>query len=91
MPIGFFDDAEYTSAEVVIDIGTSLCVFSDGIFEVMQDNDQIWGLPKFINLLTHELPHNTNIIAKWVLQCIRRETPNAVFGDDVSLLQINFG
>lgn len=91
MPIGFFEDSEYTSAEVVMEIGTSLCVFSDGIFEVMQDNDQIWGLPKFINLLTHELPHNTNIIAKWVLQCIRRETPDAVFGDDVSLLQINFG
>jgi len=91
MPIGFFEDAEYTSAEFVIELGTSLCVFSDGIFEVMQDNEEIWGLPKFINLLTHELPHNTNINAEWVLQCIRRETPNAVFGDDVSLLQINFG
>jgi sigma-B regulation protein RsbU (phosphoserine phosphatase) len=90
MPIGFFDDTEYTSAEVYIEAGTILYVFSDGIFEVMQANNRIWGLPKFIDLLTQELPHNTAISAELVLQSIRRETPDAVFGDDVSLLQINF-
>ena len=90
MPIGFFADTEYTSAEVYIEAGTILYVFSDGIFEVMQANNRIWGLPKFIDLLTQELPHNTAISAELVLQSIRRETPDAVFGDDVSLLQINF-
>ena len=91
MPIGFFPDIEYESAELAIAPNSSLYVFSDGIFEVMQADNKIWGLPKFIDLLTHELPHNTKIRAEWVRQCIRRETPDAEFGDDVSLLQINFG
>ena len=91
MPIGFFPDIEYESAELAIAPNSSLYVFSDGIFEVMQADNKIWGLPKFIDLLTHELPHNTTIRAEWVRQCICRETPDAEFGDDVSLLQINFG
>lgn len=91
MPIGFFPDIEYKSAELAIAPNSSLYVFSDGIFEVMQADNKIWGLPKFIDLLTHELPHNTTIRAEWVRQCIRREIPDAEFGDDVSLLQINFG
>ena len=91
MPIGFFPDIEYESAELAIAPNSSLYVFSDGIFEVMQADNKIWGLPKFIDLLTHELPHNTKIRAEWVRQCICRETPDAEFEDDVSLLQINFG
>ena len=90
MPIGFFPDIEYASAELAIAPNSSLYVFSDGIFEVMQTDHKIWGLPKFIDLLTHELPTNTAISANWVRQCIRRETPDADFEDDVSLLQINF-
>jgi sigma-B regulation protein RsbU (phosphoserine phosphatase) len=90
MPIGFFPDTNYTSAEFDIKADTSLYIFSDGIFEVMQANSEIWGLSKFINLLTHELPNDRDISAEWVLQCIRRETPDATFGDDVSLLQVKF-
>ncbi|AFY72467.1 serine phosphatase RsbU, regulator of sigma subunit [Synechococcus sp. PCC 7502] len=95
IPIGFFPDAEYTSAELLIDRNTSLYIFSDGIFEVMQETGRIWGLANLIKLLTNELPLSQNITgqnftAEWVREHIRKETPDADFSDDVSLVHINF-
>jgi len=90
VPIGFFPEAEYTSAELLIEPHSKLYVFSDGIFEVMQPDGRIWGLDNLIKLLNNELPNNCNISAEWVLQHIRKDTPDAEFSDDVSLLQIRF-
>jgi sigma-B regulation protein RsbU (phosphoserine phosphatase) len=90
MPIGFFPNAEYTSEAVDLAPNSKLYIFSDGIYEVKLANGKIWGLPKFIDLLTHELPHNKTLSADLVLQNIRAEAPNAYFEDDISLLQINF-
>ncbi|CAN1211849.1 SpoIIE family protein phosphatase [Tumidithrix helvetica PCC 7403] len=90
MPIGFFADAKYITAEVSIPLNSKLYVFSDGIFEVKQDGGKIWGLPKFIELLTSDLTESKIFSADSVLQHIRNETPDAYFEDDVSLLQINF-
>ncbi|MEE3719302.1 SpoIIE family protein phosphatase [Tumidithrix elongata RA019] len=90
MPIGFFADAKYITAEVSIPLNSKLYVFSDGIFEVKQTDGKIWGLPKFIELITSDLEESKIFSADSVLQHIRGETPNAYFEDDVSLLQINF-
>jgi len=90
IPIGFFTETEYTSAELLIEPHSKLYVFSDGIFEVMQPDGGIWGLSNLIKLLSNELPNNSYISTEWVLQHIRKETPDAEFSDDVSLLQISF-
>lgn len=90
MPIGFFPDVDYTSSEVLIPPDSKLYIFSDGIFEVMQDDGRIWGMPKFFNYLIEQFSLVKEISASSVLQKIHSETPNAKFGDDVSLLQINF-
>ncbi len=90
MPVGFFPDVDYTSSEVLIAPDSKLYIFSDGIFEVMQEDGKIWGMPKFFNYLVEQFSLSEEISASSVLQKIHSETPNAKFGDDVSLLQINF-
>ena len=90
IPIRFFPDMEYSSAEVSIPSDSKLYIFSDGVFEVMQENEKIWGMSKFINFLTGKFLAKEEISADSILEEIRRETPNAKFDDDVSLLQIHF-
>lgn len=90
MPVGFFPDIDYTSSEVLIALDSKLYIFSDGIFEVMQEDGRIWGMPKFFNYLVEQFSLGEEISASSVLQKIHSETPSAKFGDDVSLLQINF-
>jgi sigma-B regulation protein RsbU (phosphoserine phosphatase) len=90
IPIGFFPDMEYSYAEVSIPLNSKLYVFSDGVFEVMQENEKVWGMPKFINFLTENFLEAEAINANSILEEIRRESPSAKFDDDVSLLQIHF-
>jgi|688.fasta_scaffold150910_2 sigma-B regulation protein RsbU (phosphoserine phosphatase) len=90
IPIGFFPDMEYSCAEVSIPLNSKLYIFSDGVFEVMQENEKIWGMPKFINFLSENFLEAEAINANSILEEIRRESPTAKFDDDVSLLQIHF-
>jgi sigma-B regulation protein RsbU (phosphoserine phosphatase) len=90
MPIGFFPDINYTSSELFIVPDSKLYIFSDGIFEVMQEDGKIWGMPKFFKYLVEKFALSEEINANAVLQKIHSETPNAKFSDDVSLLQIDF-
>lgn len=90
IPIGFFPDMEYSCAEVSIPLNSKLYIFSDGVFEVMQENEKVWGMPKFINFLTENFLETEAINANSILEEIRRESPSAKFDDDVSLLQIHF-
>jgi sigma-B regulation protein RsbU (phosphoserine phosphatase) len=90
MPIGFFPDVDYTSSELSIAPDSKLFICSDGIFEVLQENDKIWGMPKFFDYLVEKFSLSEEISTNSILQKIQSETPNAKFGDDVSLLQIHF-
>jgi hypothetical protein len=56
----------------------------------MQENEKIWGMPKFINFLSENFLEAEAINANSILEEIRRESPTAKFDDDVSLLQIHF-
>jgi sigma-B regulation protein RsbU (phosphoserine phosphatase) len=90
MPIGFFPDVDYASSELSIAPDSKLFICSDGIFEVLQENDKIWGMPKFFDYLVEKFSLSEEISTNSILQKIQSETPNAKFGDDVSLLQIHF-
>jgi phosphoserine phosphatase RsbU/P len=90
MPVGFFPNIEYTSCEITVPPESSLYIFSDGIFEVRQENGEIWGLTNLCDLLKAKFAADEEVNANLVLQNIQAETPSAKFNDDVSLLQIEF-
>jgi sigma-B regulation protein RsbU (phosphoserine phosphatase) len=90
MPVGFFPDVKYTSVEISVPLNSRLYIFSDGIFEVRQENGKIWGVAKFFDLLKEQFTLGEEVNASFVLQKIRTETPTAKFDDDVSLLKIDF-
>jgi sigma-B regulation protein RsbU (phosphoserine phosphatase) len=90
MPVGFFPDVEYTSSEILVPLDSRLYIFSDGIFEVSQENGKIWGVVNFFDLLKEKFAIDEEVNANLVLQKIRTESPTAKFDDDVSLLKIDF-
>ena len=91
MPVGFFPDASFTNAECCIEPGSKLYVFSDGVYEIKQDSGKLWGLDRFIELLT--TPRSNDEDAKDIKQVvnyIQQVNGSSHFDDDVSLLQVNF-
>jgi len=89
IPIGLFSDSQYTDAEQIIQPGSCLYIFSDGVYELPQPNGEIWGLARFIELLrslhAESLPSLSTI-----QECLIRENNHSVFPDDISLIKVQF-
>jgi len=90
MPVGFFPDIEYSSMEISVPPDSRLYIFSDGIFEVSQENGKIWGVAKFFAFLKQKFTKDEEVNANLIIQEIRTETATAKFNDDVSFLKIDF-
>lgn len=89
LPVGMFPDIDYHDATCEIPIGSTLYIFSDGIYEINQPDGSIWGLDALIAALkdSHH-QHTTNL--DQILKAVQAANPKDVFDDDLSVLQINF-
>jgi sigma-B regulation protein RsbU (phosphoserine phosphatase) len=89
LPIGMFPDTRYSSQVCDISLGSTLYVFSDGIYEVKQLDGHDWNLNGFIQLLTHcNSPCVSDL--EQVVQKIKAMSGNQPFEDDCSILQVRF-
>src|SRR5579859_5556939 len=60
-PVGLVPEAEYTTAHVKLEPGDTLVLFSDGVTEAMDPQDELFGMPRLTQLLNghHETPLDT--------------------------------
>lgn len=89
MPIGMFSDSKYVDRFCSIEEFSTLYLFSDGVYEIKQANNRIWGFDAFLELLKdHQNPQVCNLdsVLNYLLSLNRKET----FDDDLSILQVNF-
>ena len=88
-PIGMFPDAEYQDIYCQVPPFSRLYLFSDGIYEIDQNNGTIWGLEQFIRLLKHyqKVPQPN---LDTLLQQVRNINHKNYFDDDLSIIQIKF-
>ncbi|MBD1807108.1 PAS domain S-box protein [Microcoleus sp. FACHB-SPT15] len=89
IPIGMLSDADFDDGSCEIQPGTTLYLFSDGVYEIHQSDGSIWGLNAFIDVLINYKKSNTNNL-ETVLYHIQTLTIKKVLDDDFSLLKINF-
>ena len=88
-PIGLFAESLYVSQEEHIAPGSSLYIFSDGVYELSEPNGQVWGLSRFIELIRslhcQVLPSLSQIQSALIL-----ENKSPIFQDDISLIKVQF-
>ncbi len=88
-PIGVLPETEFTTASFPVPPGASILIFSDGASELPLAAGEQMPLDDFENLTTRVAgsPH-------WSLDDLLKElrslTPEGVFADDVSLIQLRF-
>ena len=89
LPIGFFPDINVKNGFCDVAEGSTLYVFSDGIYEIQQPSGELWGLDDFIDLLVSYRQRQTRNLDE-VLQTITTLNCEDSFSDDLSLLEIHF-
>ena len=85
-PIGMMPDAQYRSESCSVEQPSTLHLFSDGIYEIRQRDDQFWTLDHFVDLFT--VPSHSNHHPAEIVQQVQAVSGCSTFDDDCSLLQI---
>jgi sigma-B regulation protein RsbU (phosphoserine phosphatase) len=81
-------EADFDDDSCEIQPGSRLYLLSDGVYEILQPDGQIWGLNAFINMLTDYKKRDTGNLEQ-VLHHIQSLNGSKALDDDFSLLEIN--
>ncbi|MCG6133372.1 MAG: SpoIIE family protein phosphatase [Nostoc sp. LLA-1] len=89
LPIGFVPDIDFTVDTLQISKNSTLYLFSDGAYEVLQADGKLWDFNAFFNLLIHYTQANIYNLQQILAQIKNINTSNT-FDDDLSLLKVTF-
>jgi sigma-B regulation protein RsbU (phosphoserine phosphatase) len=85
MPIGMMPNTHYKWQRCQLPPNSTLYVFSDGLYEVLQENQQYIGLEAFIDLLGK---NNQRQNVDYILESIIDRQASITASDDMSLMMI---
>ncbi len=89
-PVGLVPEAEYTSVGLKLEPGDTLVLFSDGVTEAMDPDDQLFGVPRLKQVLNGQTQCPLEHIQKCVLEAVENFTRGAHQADDVTLLIVRY-
>lgn len=84
MPIGMFPNIMYVNSTYQIQPSSSLYLFSDGIYEILNQKKEMWGIDNFIKLFETKSDLDDILIE------VTQHNPGRYFPDDLSIMQIKF-
>jgi len=89
-PVGLVPEAEYTAVCLKLEPGDTLVLFSDGVTEAVDPDEQMFGTPRLKQLLTGQLECPLEHIQKCVLEGVENFARGAHQADDLTLLIVRY-
>jgi len=89
-PVGLVPEAQYTAACLKLEPGDTLVLFTDGVTEAMDPDDQLFGVPRLKQVLTGQLQCPLEDLQKCVLEAVENFTRGARQADDLTLLIVRY-
>jgi serine phosphatase RsbU (regulator of sigma subunit) len=89
-PVGLVPEAEYSTARVKLEPGDTLVLFSDGVTEAMDPQEDLFGMPRLVKLLTGHNETPLDDLQKLVLEAVENFARGASQADDLTLLLVRY-
>jgi len=89
-PVGLVPEAEYTAVCVQLEPGDTMVLFSDGVTEAMDPDEELFGVPRLKGVLSGQMNSPLEDIQSLVLQAVENFTRGASQADDVTLLLVRY-
>jgi sigma-B regulation protein RsbU (phosphoserine phosphatase) len=90
-PVGLVPEAEYTTLKLRLEPGDTLVLFSDGVTEAMDPDEELYGMTRLRDVLTGitaDCPLET--VKKAVLESVETFTRGARQADDLTMLIVRY-
>jgi len=88
--LGLFEDPPYETSETTLAPGDFLMLFTDGLYEVQGQNEELYSQQRLLLDVQNLLKHPPGILFDELLQVIRAFTVSGEFDDDVCLVGMDF-
>jgi sigma-B regulation protein RsbU (phosphoserine phosphatase) len=84
--LGLFGESRYEQAEVRLQAGDTLALFTDGVTEAQNPDEELWGDDRFLQVVIRHVHSPCRRIVSEVLRELRRFAGDEVQSDDITLL-----
>src|SRR6266568_2986913 len=89
-PVGLVPDAQYVCARVKLEPGDTLVLFSDGVTEAMDPDEQLYGATRLREALCGKISEPLEQIQKCILESVENFTRGARQADDLTMLLVRY-
>lgn len=89
-PVGLIPDAEYVASHLKLEPNDTLVLFSDGVTEAMDPDEELFGVPRLCGVLQGHVDTPLLDIQKIILDSVQNFTRGGSQGDDLTLLMVRY-
>jgi phosphoserine phosphatase RsbU/P len=89
-PVGLIPQANYVTARIHLEPGDTLILFSDGVTEAMDPEEQMFGVTRLKEVLVGQLDTPLDRLQKTVLESVENFTRGASQADDITVLLVRY-
>jgi sigma-B regulation protein RsbU (phosphoserine phosphatase) len=89
-PVGLIPGANYEAVRVPLEPGDTIVLFSDGVSEAADPEEQLYGVPRLSEVLTGQHDAPLDQLQKRVAESVERFVRGADQADDITLLFIRY-
>ena len=89
-PVGLVPEAEFATATLQLEPNDTLFLFSDGVTEAMDPDEQLYGVPRLVGVLQGKTDLPLDEIQKTVLESVENFARGARQADDVTMLVVRY-
>ena len=89
-PVGLMPGTQYVTARMKLRPGDTLVLFSDGVTEAMDPDQNMYGVPRLREVLSDLHEASLDHLQKTVLDSIEAFTRGAAQADDITLLLVRY-
>ena len=90
MPTGMFDGVDFEEATVTLAPGEYIVIFSDGVSEAMDAEEEEYGDDRFIADLGKMAASDVEPRLQYVFESVKAFTAGAAQNDDVTAMVVNY-
>ena len=89
-PLGLFPEADYLTAHLELEPGDTLVLFSDGVTEAMDPNEQMFGVSRLREVLAGQESAPIDRLQNAIFESVREFTCGASQADDITILLVRY-
>lgn len=90
MPLGLYPKREYTEASVKLVPGNSLVLYSDGVTELQNEDNQHFGIQRFFQILSPLSVMKPQVLIEKIEKNLESFQGNMKQADDITILVLQF-